>query len=390
METQAWKPVAVAKCDDYTPELCRHAIAEIAAKMPVLQNIKPGMRIIIKANLITLMRPEKAATTHPALLAALVAYLTQKGAFVSIGDSPGGPFNKAYLESVYRTTCMTEAEKAGAELNMDFSVKSADFSAAVAAKSFEYTGYLDNADMIINFCKLKTHGMMTMSCAVKNMFGVVPGLTKPAYHYQYPDYPSFANMLIDLNEFFRPAINIVDAVIGMEGNGPTAGTPRRIGAVLASESPYTLDLVCAGLIGLTISDVPTLKAAFDRGLAPQTAEECPQLDQTQAYCIPDFKAAASRLEMAQFISSGGPLAGIINTEAQKILAIRPMLSRSKCVGCKKCARLCPAHAIEMKRGKPHIRTDACIRCFCCQEFCPEGALIARRSKAGNLILKYRK
>ena len=345
MEKRVFSPVTIAACHDYTEPTCRAAIAEIAEKSPVLQNIAPGTKIAIKVNLITLMKPEKAATTHPALLSALVAYLHERGAQVVIGDSPGGPYNKSYLDSVYRTTGMTEAAKAGASLNQDFSIKTADFPGATAAKSFEYTGYLDSADLIINFCKLKTHGMMTMSCAVKNMFGTVPGLTKPAYHYQYPDYPTFANMLIDLNEYFHPSLNIVDAVIGMEGNGPTSGTPRQVGAVLASESPYTLDLVCAKLIGLTADDIPTLEAAYLRGLAPRTADEVTLIGNVEPFIIPDYKTSSSEQEMELFVSMDNAVGRFCNRTVKKILAVRPILIPQKCVGCSKCAGLCPAHAI---------------------------------------------
>ena len=133
MEKRVFSPVTIAACQDYTEPACRAAIAEIAKNSPVLQNIIPGTKIAIKVNLITLMKPEKAATTHPALLSALIAYLHERGAEVVIGDSPGGPYNKAYLDTVYRTAGMTEAASFGAALNQDFSVKTAVFPEAKAA-----------------------------------------------------------------------------------------------------------------------------------------------------------------------------------------------------------------------------------------------------------------
>ena len=95
---------------------------------------------------------------------------------------------------------------------------------------------MQNADYIIDFCKLKTHGMVGLSCAVKNMFGCVPGTNKPEYHYRFPGEADFSDMLIDLNEYAKPVLSIVDAVVGMEGNGPTNGTPRFVGAVIAQQS----------------------------------------------------------------------------------------------------------------------------------------------------------
>ena len=377
-------PVYAAACADYSPERCRAAVAELADRFPALRDIEPGARVLVKANLVTALRPEKAATTHPALLAALTEYLTARGASVTVGDSPGGPFTRGYLEGVYSATGLRSC---GAALNGDFSVKRAEYPDAVQLRDFDYTGWLDGGDLIVNFCKLKSHGMMGLSCAVKNLFGAVPGLTKPAYHYRFPDYAQFADMLLDLNEYFRPAVNIVDAVDAMEGNGPTAGTPRHLGALFASESPYTLDLVCADLIGLTCAQVPTLAAAVRRGFAPETAALVPVIGDLAPFRTPDFDTASADAGMEHFLADRG-LGGALNRAAKDILAVRPRLDAKKCVGCGKCAGLCPAKAIALVKKRPRIDRGACIRCFCCQEFCPVGALSARRSALGDFALRH--
>lgn len=377
-------PVYAAACADYSPERCRAAVAELADRFPALRDIAPGARVLVKANLVTALRPEKAATTHPALLAALTEYLSARGASVTIGDSPGGPFTKGYLEGVYAATGLRTT---GAAINADFGVKHADFPEAAALRDFDYTGWLDGGDLIVNFCKLKSHGMMGLSCAVKNLFGAVPGLTKPAYHYRFPDYAQFADMLLDLNEYFRPAVNFVDAVTAMEGNGPTAGTPRHIGALFASESPYTLDLVCAGLIGLGCGQVPTLAAAARRGFAPESADAVPVVGDLTPFRTPDFDTASADAGMEQFLAGSG-LGALFNRAARDILAVRPRLAPERCIGCGKCAGLCPAQAIALVKERPRIDRGRCIRCFCCQEFCPVGALSARRSALGDFALRH--
>lgn len=377
-------PVYAAACADYSPECCRAAVAELADRFPALRDTQPGARVLVKANLVTALRPEKAATTHPALLAALTEYLTARGASVTVGDSPGGPFTRGYLEGVYSATGLRNC---GAALNGDFSVKKAKYPDAAQLRDFDYTGWLDGGDLIVNFCKLKSHGMMGLSCAVKNLFGAVPGLTKPAYHYRFPDYAQFADMLLDLNEYFRPAVNIVDAVDAMEGNGPTAGTPRHLGALFASESPYTLDLVCADLIGLSCAQVPTLAAAVRRGFAPETAAPVPVIGDLAPFRTPDFDTASADAGMEHFLADRG-LGGVLNRAAKDILAVRPRLDAKKCVGCGKCAGLCPAKAIALVKKRSRIDRGACIRCFCCQEFCPVGALSARRSALGDFALRH--
>jgi len=377
-------PVMVTPCEDYTPAACEAAIAAIGAQFPVLRDIAPGTKVALKVNLVTMLKPDRAATTHPALLTALTAYLKARGAFVTIGDGPGGAYTPRYLDSVYTATGMKQT---GAALNEDFSVKQTQFPEAAVLKDFEYTGWLDNYDLIINFCKLKSHGMMGLSCAVKNMFGTIPGLTKPAYHYRFPEYERFADMLVDLNEYFRPALHIVDAVVAMEGNGPTMGTPRKVGAVLASESPYALDLVSANLIGLTPAQIPTLAAAIRRGLSPETAEDVPIIGDLTSFLVPDFNTAGADAGLEAFVSNGNPVGRLANRVMKNVMAQRPALTKQKCIGCSKCAGLCPAKAISMQSGHPRIDRDKCIRCFCCQEFCPAGALESKRSPMGDLLLK---
>ena len=205
--------VSIVRCADYGEETCERALREVLVPFGGLDWVRPGMRVVIKANLVSAMKPEKAATTHPALLAALTRMLRERGTNVVIGDSPGGTFAAPHLNAVYRVCGLSEAEAAGAELNRDFSQKEADLPGAHTAKHITYTGYLDGADAIISFCKLKSHGMLSLSAATKNLFGAIPGIIKPEYHYRYPDPMDFANMLIDLNEFFLPKLYLVDAVL---------------------------------------------------------------------------------------------------------------------------------------------------------------------------------
>ena len=265
------------------------ALEQALAPFGGLDWVKDGMRVVIKVNLVSAMKPEQAATTHPALLCELTKMLRARGASVLLGDSPGGLYTAAHVNHVYDLSGMHACEAVGAELNQDFSQADASFPDAVCAKKFTYTAYLDQADAIIDFCKLKTHGMMGLTNAVKNYFGVIPGTMKPEYHYKYPQISDFSNMLIDLSTYFKPRICICDAVVGMEGNGPTQGSPRAIGAVLAAESASKLDLLAAKLIGLTADDVPTLQAARMRGLIPQTAEELIIAGEPAAFIVPDFK-----------------------------------------------------------------------------------------------------
>lgn len=373
--------VAVVRCKTYNVEAVKPALEEALNAVNGLDFVMPGMKIIIKPNLVSFKKPDAAATTHPALLEALVEMLLSRGADVTIGDSPGGPHSLPLLNRVYAATGMDRVEKLGAKLNRNMNEKTVDFPEGKVLKNFTYTEYLDEADAIIDFCKLKSHGMLGMSAAVKNLFGTIPGLKKPEVHYKFQNDAEFADMLVDLNEYFKPRLAICDAVVGMEGNGPTAGTPRQIGAIIASKSTYYADVVGAELIGMNIDGLPTLQAAYERGFAPASSKNLRVYGDIRALTVDDFKAPPVR--GLSFMRKGN----VLHFISKAALEHKPTLKKRLCVGCGECARMCPAKAIEMKNKKPHINREKCIRCFCCQEFCPRAAMVAHRPLAAKALNK---
>lgn len=373
--------VAVVRCKTYDVEAVKPALEEALNAVNGLDFVMPGMKIIIKPNLVSFKKPDAAATTHPALLEALVEMLLSRGADVTIGDSPGGPHSLPLLNRVYAATGMDRVEKLGAKLNRNMNEKTVDFPEGKVLKNFTYTQYLDEADAIIDFCKLKSHGMLGMSAAVKNLFGTIPGLKKPEVHYKFQNDAEFADMLVDLNEYFKPRLAICDAVVGMEGNGPTAGTPRQIGAIIASKSTYYADVVGAELIGMNIDGLPTLQAAYERGFAPASSKNLRVYGDIRALTVDDFKAPPVR--GLSFMRKGN----VLHFISKAALEHKPTLKKRLCVGCGECARMCPAKAIEMKNKKPHINREKCIRCFCCQEFCPRAAMVAHRPLAAKVLNK---
>ncbi len=372
--------VSIVKCIDYSEDMVSDSILRLIDLLGPLDFIRPNVKVVIKANLVSALEPNTAAITHPALLRALSKFLIEKGAIVTIGDSPGGIFSEQHLNHVYNVTNLDCLKDIGVKLNQNFERKYTTFENAKVLKNFFYTSYLDDADVIINFCKLKSHAMMGMSAATKNLFGTIPGMLKPEYHYRFPNHADFANMLIDLNEYFKPCLNIVDAVYGMEGNGPTKGDPKFIGAILASRDPYKLDLACAKIIGLAKEDVPTLEAAFQRNLIPANANELSCNGDLNNYIVNDFKNITSHTGIL-FTDRPKLLQSFFSSSLKSI----PKLSKSKCVGCKKCFEMCPAKAITMKNGKPSINRKICISCFCCQEFCPRGAIKSKRPFVARLL-----
>ena len=381
--------VSVVPCDAYEPALAKAALQEVLAPLGGLDFIKPGDRVVIKANLITFLKPDKAATTHPVLLSALTELLRDRGAVVVIGDSPGGPFSLPYLKRVYAATGLTTCEKAGATLNQNTQIKEVDFPEARVMKHFTYTAYLDDCDYIIDFCKLKTHGMMGLTGGCKNMFGAIPGTDKPEYHYRYPNPTDFSRMLVDINAYFKPVLTICDGVMAMEGNGPSMGKPRKMGLLAASKSPHKLDLVLAALIHMDRADVPTLEAAYERGLIPATVSDLSVTEGWEKFICPDFETIGAKRGLLFTDEASGWIGKLWGRIVKAAVQPRPQPNREDCIGCGECARVCPAKAIAMVEKKPSIDYKTCIRCFCCQEFCPIGAMKVKRTGLSTFLEKIR-
>lgn len=390
-------PVALAVCRAYDPDmLCAH-IPALLEQIGVTPAFFSGKSVVIKPNLVMKKPAEHAATTHPAVLDALLSYLDGcECREVVIAESMGGPYTEPALRAVYRV-CGIEDAVAGHRARLNFDVTSAPLTAqdGRACKSFEIITPIAQADVVINLCKLKSHSLTRMSGAIKNTFGCIPGLTKFEFHARFPDYADFNRMIVDLSAMLHAhtdMIDLCDAIVGMEGNGPTGGTPRTVGCLLASRNPFALD--CAGEALLNcIGEVPMVNEARTRGFAPA---EISDLHITggdlKALAVCDFAPPDTARK------SKNPLHWLPKLFGGKIyawFAPRPTIRLSTCIGCGECERSCPVHTIEMrtdKKGKKkaHIKPDACIRCFCCQELCPIHSVDIRRNGILGLLAAARR
>ena len=265
--------VCVSACEAYEYEKVRAVLAEQFRLLKADEVIRPGMRVAVKPNLVTRSTPDESAVTHPVVICAVVSLLKEMGASVVIAESPGGPYTPSLLKGIYEQSGCAQAEQYGAELNLDCTWGELKAPEARLCRSFSVITPLLKADAIVDVCKLKTHCMMGMSAAVKNLFGSVPGLMKPELHCRFPEKEPFGTMITDLCQALHPVLSVVDAVTAMEGNGPTGGQPRHVGALLASRSPYAVDLACTQIIGMDPESVYPLRSEMERDLCPRTAQE---------------------------------------------------------------------------------------------------------------------
>jgi len=380
--------VVLKKCESYDDFSVLQALREVFDALGGIEKyIKPGTKVVLKPNLVRKKRPEEGATTHPSIIKNLSVLIREAGGMVTVVESPGGLFTTSLLKGVY-SYCGIEkaANDSGAILNYDLSEIEIDNPEGKYLKKVTVVKAIKDADIIINLPKLKTHGQMVYTGAVKNMFGAVPGELKAEYHYRMSDYSEFANALIDIYLSVKPSLNIMDAITGMEGEGPTSGNPRHIGLIIAGEDAFEVDFTALNIVDADPISVPIINQGIDRKLCPSKIDQINIIGENiENIKITDFDMPQlDTLKSISFLSRG------FFKHLTKRLKPFPVFDYDLCIGCAECMRVCPAHVISMKNKKPEINLSKCISCFCCQELCPQKAVIIKRHPIIDIYIKYRR
>ena len=370
-------PVYIERCTEYDEKMIEALLQSAFLNLGFEEKIR-GKRVVIKPNLVRKMDPEKGGTTHPVMLRALICLLFKLNAgSVTVAESPGGVYNPTALGSIYGGCGIASAAKeAGAELNYDCSYGELCYPEGKKVRSFQIISPVLQADTVIDLCKLKSHGMLTVSAGAKNLFGTIPGVLKFEMHARFPDSTDFSDMLADLNGALysgKEIICICDGIVGMEGNGPTSGLPRRMDVVLVSANTFNLDLAAEAILGLKAHSA-LLSRGIERGWCPDDWQalsypcQRPEELAVKDFLLPD----SERKSTLQRVLSvrGGALA--------RFFEPRPVIGRD-CKGCLECVRSCPQGTIGVRtlkngRKKAKIDPEKCIKCYCCQELCPFGCV----------------
>ena len=349
-----------------------------------------GKRVAVKPNLVMKKSPDAAATTHPAVLEAVLRILKESAADIVVVESPPGLYTESALRGFYNACGISEvAGRLGVRLNSDTSSREAHLTDAKTAKMFELITPMLDADVIVDLAKLKSHALTKYSGAVKNYYGTIPGLQKVETHARFPDYADFGSMLVDLCAFFagnKPTFSVLDGIVGMEGNGPTGGEPKKLGVLISGRNPFSVDRVGARIAGL--DGVIMLDEAERRGFT-KPAEELPLTSEKPLaeYLCPDFKKPESAEKSGSSIRLLQTMCG---GKIYRLLQPRPVVDAKKCVGCGECARSCPKKTIDLIKKKSggryaHIKRQDCIECFCCQELCPVKAVRIKKNPLFRLL-----
>ena len=377
--------VYLAKCPNYDIPALTSILAEAFDALGIGEERIRGKRILLKPNLVLAKTPDQGATTHPAFVSACVELLSRMGAAsITLADSPGGPFNASSLAHVYKTCGMEDIADERLKLNDDFTAD-AVFPRGEKLKTVHVLHVFSECDVIIDLCKLKSHNLTGMSCATKNLFGLIPGTEKFETHSAFPEVADFSEMLVDLASYVlaeKDFIAICDAVLSMEGNGPTHGIPKMTGYLLVSESPFALDTIAAHIMKRD-GEILHINAAAKRGLAPEDWREIEMRGLSEVstfdFVLPDADSGTFLRGLPDFM--GGRFT--------KLFEPRPEILKKSCVGCGKCASSCPRRTIEMvkhgKKRQARIHRENCIKCYCCQELCPIGAVGIHRNPIIKII-----
>lgn len=364
--------VAITRCPGY--EDCE---ANLTRCLDLLGGIgsfvNEGDRVLLKLNMLRATDPEEAVTTHPEMLRAMIKAVRSVDATPVVGDSPGfGSFSHV-------------AEKTGiAQLCRDEQVEFMELDEPVKKRNekgryqfFEVSQRLYDVDKVINMPKLKTHILTGFTGAVKNLYGCIPGKTKAYMHVTIQDPHDFSGMLVDLLGIVKPTLNVMDAIIGMEGKGPNAGDPRRIGLILASPDALALDRIATDVVRL--KDIPLFEEAAKRRIPSAKGKDIKVLGNQVDECrIDDFKPARE-----------AHIPRALAKVAKGLFSSRPIVIPDACIGCGHCAKVCPKKAIEMKDKHPVFSYKECIRCFCCHELCPKKAIDIQPSVPIRVLTRIR-
>ncbi len=324
------------------------------------QGTSRGSRVLLKVNMLSAKHPSRGITTHPAVVAAVASLLKDRGCVVAIGDSPGGAVKGVER---YWKNCgfKAAAEVSGAEL-VSFEGSG---SKRIVKHGREYDialPILEGYDCRINLSKFKTHMYTRLTNALKNSFGIVPGLGKALLHMRSPRPVDLAVNIVDLYETADFALHITDGILCLDGRGPsTDGRRRHEGFLAVSRDGVCLDMVLSQMAGLPWSQLDSNVEAISRGLGKPFEE----ISVLGSHEFKDFDIPAR-----SYLNYIPPWLGSV---ARLLLRTAPV-ANSRCTGCGVCKRACPVDAIEIKNGRAKMKKGTCIMCLCCHELCPENAI----------------
>jgi len=372
--------VALVRCPDYRAEFLSAAIDRALRLIGGLGSIlKPRARVFVKVNhLSSFAPPERAINTHPEFVRQAVQLLLDHGAEVVVGDDIASTGDDGFAATGYRRVC----EGLGVPL---VNLKETGFAevavhGAVLDRAYIARPVLES-DFLVNLPKLKTHSFAVYTGAVKNMFGVIPQGLRHNYHRRFIRNDIFSRMLVDLYSVVTPQLTVMDAVVGMEGEGPSAGRPRVVGLVLAGADGVAVDAVVTKIVGYDPAEVFTTAHAGDREIGVADVHRIDVVGELiHDVAVVDFRPSAAALNLFR-----RKIPSLLYAVFQDQLVLIPEVLSDVCAACQECVRICPRGAVRLAGRAARVDEEECIHCLCCHEACPHRAIRLKQLPLGRLI-----
>jgi len=340
-------------------DACRAAVDNAFELFPL--NLT-GKKVLIKPNVLRRSAPEEAVTTHPSVLKAVIERVKEsKPGALWVGDNPG-VVGYGENEDCFRVTGLRDV--AGDHyVNLNERITTVPFTPA-AEGNIQVSSAVLEADIIISVPKFKTHGLTVLSGAIKNSYGILPGALKGLMHQRAGTPIAFQHMVLEVFKLRVPDLFIMDAIVGMQGNGPASKDLRHIGLIMAADNAIAMDAVMAMMVGLDPSSLPALVMAAEQKLG--------SFDKKDLTIDGEFKTLQDF--MLPLMPESGYAAPGMRQFFDKALAAVPVVNVGSCTICEECVEICPGKALTVEGSLLRVDLGKCIKCYCCQELCPQNAI----------------
>ncbi len=377
--------VSLVACDGYRREPVERAVARALELLGGVESIvEPGRSVFIKTNIVFAAAPETGIVTHPAVVRAVVREFMKVTHDVTVGDSPGGPFNQTLLKRAYEKSGLAEvARDTGAKLGYDTATVDVSLPGGGVIKRVTLCRSMVEADCLVSVSKFKTHRFMNVTGPVKNLYGAVPGTTKLAYHSSFDGMREFADLIVDVHLAAAPDFHVLDAIDTLEGEGMSNGTIKRMGVLAAGRNAFALEALIMELAGLAPEVSKPLEAAMRRGVCPPGSGWFKVVGESvDSFDVAGFKLPSENLFKERTFA-------LIMGRFNRLHTVTPEPRPGTCTRCGRCAEICPRGAITMGKVAAIVDPRKCIRCFCCDEFCEFKAIGTRRPWPSRLLRRSR-
>lgn len=337
--------------------------------------VTKGDNIYLKPNFVAPRDSSKGVTTNLEIVRVVAEEVRRYGGIPVLFETPAIEFEKEKVYDVLGVCDFARKNEIGL-INGSVDLIRVPVSQGKVFKSLKIPRILHEAK-IINLPKLKTHVSAGMTCAMKNLIGLLPNAEKRSVHIR-----GVHASIADICEVFRPTLTVVDAITCMEGDGPTYGDKVDLGLIISGKDTVSIDKICSQIIGLPWEEVEYIRLA-NSGL---NREEVKVLGESLADIKVPFKiphksalyhlstrsvhifdvlfSKLSSKHFNQFLYSTG------------YFGTNPKIIREACDGCGDCIEACPIDdVLDIERYKVDYKN--CIRCLNCYFACNREAITVK-------------